>query len=180
MVWKVQGYDDRYPEDYDLAVFDRIGVYGSLKRNNLHDNYMGACEYETWWSLSTAVLLQLLSPLCMVPVHLFSLLLLRVSCKWSCHTQRERVVSRQTNYVCTGREIARCLVITVCSLTAKGRENRRLAFLSGLLLRAASHCNSLRPTDDFSSCFSAGGAVITQAYVSLIAPRSTAMLLLDR
>lgn len=45
LVWKVQGYDDRFPAEYDLAVFDRIGVYGSLKRNNLHDNYMGACEY---------------------------------------------------------------------------------------------------------------------------------------
>lgn len=44
LVWKVQGYDDRYPEDHDLAIFDRIGVYGSLKGNSLHDNYMGACE----------------------------------------------------------------------------------------------------------------------------------------
>ncbi|CAM9960530.1 unnamed protein product, partial [Hapterophycus canaliculatus] len=45
LVWKVQGYDDRYPEDYDLAIFDRIGVYGTLQRNNIHDNYMGAYCY---------------------------------------------------------------------------------------------------------------------------------------
>eukprot|EP00903_Cladosiphon_okamuranus_P007254 g7037.t1 len=45
LVWKVQGYDDRYPEDYDLAVFDRVGVYGSLKGNKLHNNYMGAYCY---------------------------------------------------------------------------------------------------------------------------------------
>lgn len=44
LVWKVRGYDDRYPDEYDLAIFDKIGVYGSLKRNNLHDSYMGACE----------------------------------------------------------------------------------------------------------------------------------------
>lgn len=47
LVWKVQGYDDRFPEEYDLGIFDRVGVYGSLKGNNLHDNYMGACERMT-------------------------------------------------------------------------------------------------------------------------------------
>lgn len=46
LVWKVMGYDDRYPEQYDLNIFKRVGVYGSLNNNNLHDNIMGACEFE--------------------------------------------------------------------------------------------------------------------------------------
>lgn len=41
LVWKVEGYDDRYPGD--LGLFDRVGVYGTLKDNQLHNNYMGAC-----------------------------------------------------------------------------------------------------------------------------------------
>lgn len=44
LVWKVEGYDDRYPEDYDLDLFNRVGVYGVLVENNIHDNYIGACE----------------------------------------------------------------------------------------------------------------------------------------
>ncbi|CAM9098445.1 unnamed protein product [Scytosiphon promiscuus] len=56
LVWKVQGYDDRYPEDYDLGIFDRIGVYGTLQRNNIHDNYMGAYCYgmkgDSVWSFN--------------------------------------------------------------------------------------------------------------------------------
>lgn len=44
LVWKVEGYDDRFPEDGDLGLFDRVGVYGNLKRSNVHHNYMGACE----------------------------------------------------------------------------------------------------------------------------------------
>lgn len=44
LVWKVEGYDDRYPDDGDLDLFERVGVYGTLKRNSLHHNYMGACE----------------------------------------------------------------------------------------------------------------------------------------
>lgn len=43
LVWKVEGYDDRYPGD--LSLFSRVGVYGTLKRNNIHDMYIGACEY---------------------------------------------------------------------------------------------------------------------------------------
>eukprot|EP00752_Nemacystus_decipiens_P001269 g1266.t1 len=45
LVWKVQGYDDSDPENHDLGIFDRVGVYGTLKRNDLHDNYMGAYCY---------------------------------------------------------------------------------------------------------------------------------------
>lgn len=45
LVWKVEGYDDRFPGD--LGLFDRVGVYGVLKDNKLHDSYMGACEMET-------------------------------------------------------------------------------------------------------------------------------------
>lgn len=44
LLWKVMGYDDRYPEDGDLTLFDRVGVYGTLKGNDIHHNYMGACE----------------------------------------------------------------------------------------------------------------------------------------
>lgn len=51
LVWKVQGYDDRYPEEYNLDIFERIGVYGTLQRNNLHNNYMGACE--SWLPFSS-------------------------------------------------------------------------------------------------------------------------------
>lgn len=43
LVWKVEGYDDRYPGD--LGLFDRVGVYGTLKDNQLHNNYMGAYCY---------------------------------------------------------------------------------------------------------------------------------------
>lgn len=42
LVWKVQGYDDRFPGD--LALFARVGVYGTLKRNKIHNMYIGACE----------------------------------------------------------------------------------------------------------------------------------------
>lgn len=43
LVWKVEGYDDRYPGD--LSIFGRVGVYGTLKDNDIHDNYIGACEF---------------------------------------------------------------------------------------------------------------------------------------
>ncbi|CAM9349963.1 unnamed protein product [Ectocarpus sp. 6 AP-2014] len=43
LLWKVQGYDDRYGGDLDI--FDRVGVYGGLKRNSIHDNYIGAYCY---------------------------------------------------------------------------------------------------------------------------------------
>ncbi|CAM9241261.1 unnamed protein product [Choristocarpus tenellus] len=48
VVWKVEGFDDRDPYPYDpddLALFDKCGVYGELKKSNLHDNYMGAYCY---------------------------------------------------------------------------------------------------------------------------------------
>lgn len=43
LVWKVEGYDDRYAGE-NIEVFSRIGVYGNLKGNKIHNNYMGACE----------------------------------------------------------------------------------------------------------------------------------------
>lgn len=43
LVWKVEGYDDRFPGD--LSLFSRIGVYGTLKRNKIHDMFIGACEF---------------------------------------------------------------------------------------------------------------------------------------
>ena len=44
LVWKVEGYDDRFPDEGDLGLFDRVGVYGSLTESSLHNNYIGACE----------------------------------------------------------------------------------------------------------------------------------------
>lgn len=41
LVWKVLGYDDRTPGD--LALFSRVGVYGTLTDNTIHNMYIGAC-----------------------------------------------------------------------------------------------------------------------------------------
>nr|QGV16393.1 Mannuronate C5-epimerase [Saccharina japonica] len=43
LVWKVEGYDDRFPGD--LSLFSRVGVYGTLKRNKIHDMFIGAYCY---------------------------------------------------------------------------------------------------------------------------------------
>ncbi|CAM9430926.1 unnamed protein product [Ascophyllum nodosum] len=45
LVWKVEGYDDRFPDEGDLGLFDRVGVYGSLTESSLHNNYIGAYCY---------------------------------------------------------------------------------------------------------------------------------------
>ncbi|CAM9971825.1 unnamed protein product [Sphacelaria rigidula] len=43
LLWKVLGYDDRFPGDLEL--FDRVGVYGSLTDSKIHHNYIGAYCY---------------------------------------------------------------------------------------------------------------------------------------
>ncbi|CAM9602836.1 unnamed protein product [Discosporangium mesarthrocarpum] len=45
LVWKVKGFDDRDYKEVDLELFEKVGVYGNLRKSHLHHNAMGAYCY---------------------------------------------------------------------------------------------------------------------------------------